>query len=404
MGKKFYLALILLVLILIPGGCWNRRELSTVSIVMALGIDKDKAKDKITLTAQILKPAEVKAPAAGGMGSPKGVWVVSSTGKTVFDALRNFTFEVDRKLYLPFNRVVVIGEETARAGVAPLVDMLERGHEFRRSQWVLIARGRAGEVLMAEHEQEKIPARAIESLIKVSAATSMVPMVNLNDFLSMLASKSSDPFATAVRVFEEKKKDGGEGREVDPDKEKKVKRVKTGGTAVFKKDKLAGWLNNTETRGLLWVLGKVKSGIIVVPAPGDSRGQEVSLEIVRAGSRLRPEIKDGKISMTVEIKEEGNLGEQMAAGNLAEPEKFKLLERAQAKVIEGEIRAALEKAQGELGADIFRFGEAVHRAYPKEWKALEKHWAEEFTLVEVTIEVETKLRRLGLNTKRVASE
>lgn len=407
MSKKICLVLIFFLITLIPSGCWNRRELDSLSFVMALGIDKDKTENKITLTAQILKPAEVKAPAGGGMsgaGSPKGVWVTTSTGKTVFDALHNFTFEAGRELFLPFTRVVVIGEEAARAGVAPLVDMLERDHEFRRNIWVLVAKGKAKNVLEAEHEQEKIPARAIERLIKVSAATSMAPMVKLNDFLAMMASKSSDPFAAAVEVFEKRRDEGDESQEGGEKKEKKVKRIKTGGTAVFKKDKLAGWLDNTETRGLLWILGKVRSGIIVIPAPEGSRDQEISLEIIRAESKLKPKIEDGNIYMTIEIKEEGNLGEQMVPGDLAKPEKFKLLEEEQAKVIEREVRSALEKAQQEWGVDIFGFGEAVHRAYPKEWEILKKRWDEEFPMVEVEIKVEAKLRRLGFNTKRVMSE
>jgi len=407
MSKKICLVLILFFIVLIPGGCWNRRELDTLSFVMALGIDKDEKENKITLTAQILKPAEVKAPAEGGMGGSggsKGVWVTTSTGKTVFDALRNFTFEADRKLFLPFIRVVVIGEEAARAGVAPMMDMLRRDHEFRSLTWVLVAKGKAKDVLEVDHEQEKIPARAIENLIKASAATSKVPMVNLKDFFAMLGSKSRDPFAAAVEVFEKRRDEGGEGRDGGEKKDQRVKRIKTGGTAVFKKDKLTGWLDKTETRGLLWILGKVRSGIIVIPAPEGSRDQEISLEIIRAESKLKPKIEDGKIYMTIEIKEEGNLSEQMAPGNLANAEKFKLLEEKQAKVIEKEARAALEKAQQEWGVDIFGFGEAVHRTYPKEWENLKNHWHEEFSMVEVEIEVEAKLRRLGLITEPVMSE
>lgn len=69
--------------------------------------------------------------------------------------------------------------------------------------------------------------------------------------------------------------------------------------------------------------------------------------------------------MNIEIKEESYLGEIMAPGNPATPEKFKLLEKEQAKVIEKDIRAALAKAQDGWGVDIFKFGEAVHRKYPK---------------------------------------
>jgi spore germination protein KC len=62
----------------------------------------------------------------GGQGSPKGVWTLESTGYTVFDAFRNATMQSDRKLFLSQNNVVVIGEEMARTGVAPLIDFLDR--------------------------------------------------------------------------------------------------------------------------------------------------------------------------------------------------------------------------------------------------------------------------------------
>ncbi|MBC7342494.1 MAG: hypothetical protein H5U02_08605 [Clostridia bacterium] len=68
--------------------------------------------------------------------------------------------------------------------------------------------------------------------------------------------------------------------------------------------------------------------------------------------------------------------------------------------MEREIRAAVQKAQG-WGTDIFEFGEAIHRKYPMVWADLEKRWAEEFPYVELRIEVDAKLRRIGLSTKQI---
>lgn len=403
MKKHLLFIVVALSLALLASGCWNRRELNTLAIVEAAGFDLDPVTRQVTMTVQILKPAEVKAPAAGGMGSPKGVWVTRSSGRTVFEAVRNFTFVADRKLYFPFCRVLVIGEEMAENGLAPFIDWFERDHEPRLETLVVIARGPAARVLQAEHEQEKIPAAAIDNLLHAGRATSMVPVVTLKDLLARLESKSSQPYLPIIEVFPEKKQDEGEGgKDKGGGPGREVLRLKTGGAAVFKKDKLVGWLDNTETRGLLWVLGKVKSGILVVPAPGSS-GNDISLEIIRASREIKPEIKGGKPSITVEIKEEGNLGEQMVAGDLARPEQFQLLEAAQAQAIEGEIRAALQKAQA-WGVDIFQFGEAVHRRYRREWKTLEKNWDRVFPNLEVNVKVKAGLRRTYINTRRVMSE
>lgn len=389
-------------LLLSSSGCWNRRELDALAIVEAVGIDLEQNKNDVVLTVQILKPAEVKPPAgAMSMGSPKGVWIARSSGKTIFEAVRNFTFITDRRLFWAFNRVIIIGEDAAKAGLAPFIDWFERDGETRREVKIVIARGKAAEVIRAEHEQEKIPAVAIENMLdRGVVGTSMVPKVTLNDFLIGLSSKSSQPYAPAIAVFSETKQEGDdekkEGAQV-----KKVLRPITGGTAVFKKDKLIGWLDNKETRGLLWVLGKVRSGIIVVPAPG-KQGETISLEIIRATSKVVPEIINGKLRINVMIKEEGNLGEQMIADDLSKPEDFKFLEEIQARAIETEVKAVIKKAQA-WGVDIFKFGEAFHREYPKEWIELEKRWEQEFPKVEIKVNVTAKLRHIGLNTKRTLS-
>lgn len=134
-----------------------------------------------------------------------------------------------------------------------------------------------------------------------------------------------------------------------------------------------------------------------MPSPRDET-KKVSLEITRASSKIKPEIVDNNLIITVEVKEEGNLGEQLSEVDLTKPDTFKELEKRQAAAIEKEIKAALVKAQKGWGADIFKFGEAVHREFPAEWKELEKSWHEEFKKIEVKVVVEAKLRRVGMST------
>lgn len=387
MKDRIFICITFILMLSMLTGCWNRRELNTLAVIQAVGIDRMED-GGVSLTFQLLKPGEVKAPAAGKAGggdSGKGVWILTSTGQTVFDAARNATIESERKLYWPHNRIIVFGEEAARSGIVPLIDYVHRDHESRHMPYIFIARGKAKDIIEAEHEQEKIPAKAIEGLAKATFATSRIPKINLHDFLETLDSKTSDPFIPGIEVMK-REEDG------------KVKKlVKLDETAIFKKGKLAGWFNWRETRGLLWVLGKVKSGIVVVPSPRDET-KNVSLEIIRASGKVKPEMIDGKPVITIEIKEEGNLGEQMSEVDLTRPDTFKELEKKQETVIKDEINAALVKAQKEWGVDIFKFGEAVHRKFPKEWKELKNKWDTEFQRVEVKVEVEAKLNRVGMST------
>lgn len=369
--------IICLLLILSTTGCWSRREMDTLAIVMGVGIDESKEPGQVQLTAQIVKTGEIKGPKKeGGGGGEKAYWNAKSTGDTVFSAVRGFTHESSRKLFFPHNDVIIFSRDIAEAGVQKYIDFFLRDHETRLNVWVLVSKGRADEVLDAKSELEKLPGRSIANLVENQTATSQTSAIKLIDFLTRLMSKTTAPIAPIIEV-------SGEGKE---------KTVSVSGTAVFKKDKLAGQLDKAETRGLLWVIEEVKSGIIEVDCP---KGEgKVSLEITRASSKITPEIEDDRIHMKVNIKEEGNLGDQSCPENLALPPGVAFLEKEKAAVIQSEVMAALKKAQ-ELNTDIFGFGDTIHQKYPEQWKDLENRWDEVFPNIEVEINVEAKLRLTG---------
>lgn len=392
MNKRTSILIVCLLILLILPGCWNQRELNTLAIVQAVGIDKTKD-DEIILTVQILIPSAIKGGAASsqGGGGGKGVWTLTTRGETVFDAFRNATLETERKLYMPHNKVIVIGEEAAKSGIGPLIDFLHRDHETRHLVKVFIAHGQAKDILEGEHEQEKIPAEAIEGLAEVITASSKIPKRNFFDLVITLDSKTSDPVLPSINITVETKNN----------QEKKI--VSLAKTAIFKKDNLIGWFNEIETRGLLWILGEVKSGIIVVDSPEDEN-QKVSLEIINASGKVIPKItEDGDLKVIIEVEEEGNLAEQMSQVELTTPENFKELESRQTTAIEEEIIAAVVKAQA-WGVDIFKFGEAFHQNFPDEWPELEENWEKKISEITVDVVIDAKLRRNGITSTPILVE
>ena len=371
-------------LILGTAGCWNRRELDTLAILMGMGIDKPSEGEGVKLTAQIVKAAELKTPKSGGGssgggggGAEKAYWNIESSGETVFEALRGFTHESSRKVYLPHNQVIIFGRDTARDGVQKYIDFFVRDPETRLNVWVLVADGEAGDIFDVESEMEKMPALDIADLIEAQAATSQTSTVKLREFLARLLSKTTAPIAPVISI-------ATKGQD---------KNIYLSGTAVFKTDKMVYQLGETESRGLLWTLGKVKSGIVVVDCP-EHDGGKVSLEIIRADAKMTPEIREGRISFKIEVKEEGNLGDQSCTGNLAVPAMMSILEKEENEAIRAEIMAALKKAR-EYNTDIFGFGEIVHQKYPAQWKELESRWDEVFPGIDVEVVVKAKVNLTG---------
>ncbi|EHQ88522.1 Ger(x)C family spore germination protein [Desulfosporosinus youngiae] len=364
-------------------GCWNRRELPSLAIVLGVGIDKSENTDKkqIEVTAQIIKTSELKTSApedssTGESGSTGAYSNVRNRGETMFATIRDFTHKVSRKLYFPHNQVIIFGRSLAEQGIRSYLDFFFRDQETRFEVLILVADDKARDVFDVRPRLEKVPAMEIAELMDAQAANSMTSVVRLNQLGNRLMSETTAPIAPIIEIL-------GKGEE---------KEISVKGTAVFKQDKLIGQMNKEETRGLLWAIDEIKSGIIDVYCP--EMKNFVSLEIIRAQSKISAEIIDDKPCFKIEVKEEGNIASQCGMKNLTAPNPVSELERLKSEVIEAEIKSALSKAQ-KLNADIFGFGDVLHRNYPKEWQELKKSWDEIFPDLEVEVVAEAKLRRSG---------
>ncbi|RCX20947.1 spore germination protein KC [Anaerobacterium chartisolvens] len=376
---------ICIMLVLALSGCWNARELKDLSIVAGIGIDKAETPDNISLTAQIVKPAEIKKPSNGTAGGEDtAFWNIKSTGQTVFDAVREVTHKTSNRLYIAHTQAIIFGKDISAEGVQQYLDFFMRSHETRPTAMILVSDTTAGEVLDVKPEIEKLPAMNLAKLAKMQEIlTAHAMAVNLQDFTARLISKTTSPIAPIVTIHN--------------DDRKEVLYVE--GMAVFKGDKLTGTLDPAETRGLLWVLGKVKSGNINVSFPDG----KATLEIIKAESEVTPKIKDGKPSIHIRIKADANLVNQTTPKNLATLSGFSSLGKQQDNTIRDEIEAALKKAK-ELNTDVFGFGDKFHKKYRREWKLMEDNWDEIFPDLEVEIEVKSSVKEAGLIIKPAVPE
>jgi spore germination protein KC len=73
--------------------------------------------------------------------------------------------------------------------------------------------------------------------------------------------------------------------------------------------------------------------------------------------------------------------------------------------VRSEIKAALKKGQKELKTDIFGFGFALYRKYPRLWhKEYEKKWQDLFPDVTINIDVRAKILNTGTGIKKITDK
>jgi spore germination protein KC len=256
---------------------------------------------------------------------------------------------------------------------------------MRPNTFLLISDGEASDLLSVDFENEKLPAMGLSKVIKAGDLTSHLLEVNLQDFTSRLLSCTAAPVAPLFKVSST---NGKKTAEIE-------------GMAVFERCCMVGKLEKTETRGLLWALGKVKSGVINVDTP-DGKGN-AAFEIIKAKSKAEPELRDGKMFMKVKVQVDTSLVEQNTSQNLATLPMFEKLQKLQQKVIEQEIRDCFKKSK-KLNLDIYGFGDMLKKKNHAEWEKLKDQWDKAYQDVELKLDVKVKIRRTDLIVKPATSE
>lgn len=363
-------------------GCWDRRELDDVALVSAMGVDREGEGLRVTL--EIIKPREVRGPAAGmGGSSPeKAVWVTSAIAPTIGDAVDKALRHTGRIPSFHHTRIILIGEELAAQGMPLFVDYIQRDPQIRDLTEVLLARGRAIDLLKAKHDLENIPSNAMDSLIKANADRTAARL-QLYKLLADLETPGKAPVVPALRVVE------SQGEE-----EKPVKRFALAGAAVFRRQKLVGWLDEAATRGFWWVQGKVKEGTVVIPSPSrDDRW--ITLRIKGSRVKVKPPTTPGDLRYSISVKVDAEVTEVTGDLNLLDLPTIRRIERGLASAVGKEIQGTVSKAQS-LQADIFGFGDLLRRKSPAAWREMAGRWEEAFSRAEVQVEVQPRLREVGL--------
>lgn len=391
--KSSAVLLLLVLLTALAGGCWSRREITELAIILGAGVDLT-AGDQVRLTVQIARPgAFYGGGETGGRGGREPAsWVVSSEGRTIEEAVRCLARKVPRHIYWSHCIVLIFGEEVARKGIGAVTNLFSRDRQSRETMWVMVAQGEAKDILETHSALEKTSAQAAGFLTRMRTSYS----VQLREYCEMLASNGVQPALTRIVVREA-------GITPGPEREKESpthKQVEISGVGVFKEDKLIGWLDAYETSGLLWLKGEARMGAVIVPSPGEP-DKEVSIRVRRARTKIVPEYDGEHLRFEAKIRVEGDIVEQQSREDLARPDKIKALEKEMANEVKRRATIAVEKAQREYGVDIFGFGDAFHRKYKKHWRELKDRWDEEFAQAEIDIVVDARIREIGLTTKPV---
>lgn len=364
--------------------CWSQRELETLAIVLGTALDVGDLPDTLKLTAQVVKASEIGSNSStGGKTGEKAYVNISNTDESVLSAVRGLTHQQNRALYFPHNEVLIFSSDLAKLDIAEGLDAFTRDYEARLNVNILISRGQASEILKEDVDLEKMPALHIASMMNNQQSNSETVVITLRDFIIATLDQSTAPVVPMIELHE------ADGK----------KHVILKDTAVFKHNRMIGELDKVQTRGLLWVTNKFKSGVITV----NTQWGQVVLEILHASSKLKPiKGKDGKIHMELKIYTDGSVQSNETTEDMSNIKNVEMLKAKMSESIIKDIRYSLMQART-LSSDVFGFGEAIRRHYPKEWEKMKDNWDANFPSIELDTHINVKLRSTSGLIKPVVS-
>lgn len=376
---KATLCALLTMAFLFSVGCSpDARELNELIIVMGIGLDVDMdTPGNIKMTAQIVLPQRVSSGGGDSSsgGSERAFINVSSAASNTFQAVRQYTHLVPGKLYISHNQLIVIGRDLAEQGISRPLDFFSRARETRPTLNLLVADTTAEEAMSIQPDLNLMPANYLDKLIEGQSANSQSINTDMIDYVSAMQSKTLSLVVPIVRLTT------NAGTPVQM----------LEGVAVFKGDVMVGELSTTETRGLLWAKNLITSGVVNL---GIEDGI-ATFEIANAKSSAKPVVSpDGKVTIEITVSSQMKLTEQTCTANLATQEYMRQLKGMIETLIDRRIQQALEKAKA-LHADIFGYGELVHKHYNNLWGDMEPRWDEIFQELTVNVTADVSIISTG---------
>lgn len=359
-------------------------DIQKTAVILAAGIDRTQ--EGYELTAQISVPKGGES--AGGTASVE----LTGRGETVADCLMQMYANSGWVPKFDFCSLVLLGEETARAGAMPALNYFLHNEYMSDDCAVAACEGRAGELLQKKSAIDDTPSLAIAKLFSGATEKSGATVKNtLREFAVSTLGKAESSFMPYIRAFpdgegesaggsaggssgnagsgggseESSSGSGDAGSGADQGEAPVLFRAEE--TALFFRGRMTGLLSAEETFAYNLLMGHVSAGILTVEGED---GLPVSLSIKRGTGKAA--LSDGEalraeLSVSLKVLVSDRAEEDFLAGT--ETNVATRTDEARAEELLRGYVSSLWETCGESGCDLFLLARELYRRDPGRYEA-----------------------------------
>jgi spore germination protein KC len=414
MRMRLFLLFAVISTLLFLSGCWDYTEYDNMAPIITLGVDFNNDTNKMTVTVQhipAVKRGMISSAESNPLSSQTGI-VHSATDKTYYGALEKLQQLIPNQLFFGYLKIIIIGESAAKYKMKDIMELHDRTPVIRNSAYIAIVSGKAEDTISTKDSDSSISSgQEISRLITVSRNTGAAYPVTIQDFVAMVAIGGLEAVAPHITTTAYQNKPveakGGTLSDFKSDETRNGDHLLSG-SAAFKGDTLAGWMDTKESLGYGWITGKNIHAYCTSGSAGKEDTENIIYyRISKSKSKIKVQIVNGEPAVSVNVNVTAAMRKyyRNKDSDFLSPDELKTIQEALSDNICSDIHAALTKAQKDFKSDIFGFGFALFRKNPHLWQTkYEKKWEDIFPDIPVNIKVDSKIINTGTNIKKLHSK
>ena len=360
--------ILLIAIIFLLTGCYDHKELNTIAIMTATEINK--IDDEFIVSAQVVNPqskdtVNVQAPFI----------IYEGKGQTIHEAYRKIKLQSSRYLYPNHMQILIINENLAKEDISQIIDLFLRIPDIRSEFNVLI--GQNSNILSITTPIDDVSSTSILDTMKTNNKyLGITNFVTFNEFANMDLNKNLEIILPSIEAIDYNE----EATTTENTEKTETKSLyKLGNLAIFKNNKLLGYLTEDESITYNLIKNKAKSILIT------NECEENKYMTVEA-TDIKSDISTKNKEINIKIEMTGNINETMCSIKLNNEENIKKLEKELNKYIEEKINTSINNIRASYNSDVFGFLDLIYKKDYDTYKKIKDNWYDsEFQNIKINI-------------------
>lgn len=372
MSKKIFI----LLLIFFLTGCYDHKELNTIAILTATEINK--INNEYIINAQVVNPQSKDS-----VNTQAPFFIYTGKGKTIQEAYRQIKLQSSRFLYPNHLQILIINENLAKEDVSQVIDFYLRTPHIRTEFNILI--GKQNNILNITTPIDDISSTSILQTMKTNNKyLGVTNLITFNEFANMSIDKNLEIILPSIESTNYKEEsqttENTENTTTDS-------MYKLGTLAVFKENKLKGYLTEKESITYNVIKNKTQTTLVTYECDKD---KYMTIEM----TQLKSSIKTNNKKINISINMSGNVNETMCKLSLDNEKNIEQLQKKLENYLEQEITTNINNIRKTYNSDIFGFLDLIYKTDYNTYKEIKNNWYDK-EYKNIKINVDTNIKIIG---------